>query len=233
MLNTNKLTQTSLIVGVSAIASLVSSIAIAPLAQAATFSGTVKNATTITVGGIDYTSIMLDRAVYDNFGFQNIFFGDSVLISDIGGEAHFLRLSPAGGVGVRNGNYSYDVATKFGDVFTSVALDADVTGTGAYKVTKGIDDLVPNNTASLNLVSNNGSPTETGLPVGSNITKFHIIDTLDNNGDTLFSVSNTFTQVPRTTTEQVPVPELPEPGTLLGLLVMGGLGLAAKRKKRK
>ncbi|MEA5534092.1 PEP-CTERM sorting domain-containing protein [Crocosphaera sp. XPORK-15E] len=235
MLNANKLTQTSLVIGVSALASLVSSIAIAPSAQAATFQGRVNpgglsldDLGTVPVEMI--TSVMLDRVIYDNFNFEAVFVGDSVLISDAGGGQSFLRLSPDGGQGMRDGQYSYDVATKsfdgIFDVFTAVELDSDVVGIGTeYSVIKAVN---PNNGLPENLSSIDGDPDGLGYAESLNVTKIKITDILSSNSDTLLSVNNAFTQVPGQEERSVP-----EPGTVLGLLVMGGLGLVAKRKKQK
>ncbi|MGK7887438.1 MAG: PEP-CTERM sorting domain-containing protein [Crocosphaera sp.] len=67
------------------------------------------------------------------------------------------------------------------------------------------------------------------FPVG--VTKISVMDTLTfSAGSQLDSISNDFSQIQRSPNEPIPVPE---PGTIIGLLALGGLGLATKGKKQK
>jgi len=135
------------------------------------------------------------------------------------GEEYTVTLMTTGMITVP-GAWTYEIKTLI--PFTGVQVDSDVTPGYGDVVT----DFAP---AGITLTSTNGWPDPTALgsfaPVPGALTLLTVTNTLTpNTGAGLMSSSNKFTQA----TIQVP-----EPGTILGLLTVGGLGLVSRFKKQK
>ncbi|MBE8993165.1 PEP-CTERM sorting domain-containing protein [Microcystis aeruginosa] len=120
------------------------------------------------------------------------------------------------GANMNSGSFTYTIeVTDPNQYITAVALDSDVTATYGT-VTKTFAEI-PNV-----LVSVNGSsdPAIGFYPIAP-IKKLTVTDTLAANpGEGLFSLNNAYKQTP-------------EPGTILGLLAVGGLGMVSRFKKQK
>jgi len=136
------------------------------------------------------------------------------------GEEYTVTLMTTGMITVP-GAWTYEIKTLI--PFTGVQVDSDVTPGYGDVVT----DFAP---AGITLTSTNGWPDPTALgsfaPVPGALTLLTVTNTLNPvlAGAGLMSSSNKFTQA----TIQVP-----EPGTILGLLTVGGLGLVSRFKKQK
>jgi len=136
------------------------------------------------------------------------------------GEEYTVTLMTTGMITVP-GAWTYEIKTLI--PFTGVQVDSDVTP-GYGTVTTLLAE--PN----ITLTSTNGWPDPTALgsfaPVPGALTLLTVTNTLNPvlAGAGLMSSSNKFTQA----TIQVP-----EPGTILGLLTVGGLGLVSRFKKQK
>ena len=146
---------------------------------------------------------------------------DEVTLMFIGDEYDFIYNAvtmDAPDPNTNSGSFTYTIEiTKPGAYFTGVALDSDVTAT-YNNVTKFVAE--PN----ITLISTNGSsdPLSGFKPIPNHYTKLTVTDTLTaNTGEALFSLNNAFTQ------------SVPEPGTILGLLAVGGLGLVSRFKRQK
>jgi len=136
------------------------------------------------------------------------------------GEEYTVTLMTTGMITVP-GAWTYEIETLI--PFTGVQVDSDVTPGYGDVVT----DFAP---AGITLTSTNGWPDPTALgsfaPVPGALTLLTVTNTLNPvlAGAGLMSSSNKFTQA----TIQVP-----EPGTILGLLTVGGLGLVSRFKRQK
>jgi len=136
------------------------------------------------------------------------------------GEEYTVTLMTTGMITVP-GAWTYEIKTLI--PFTGVQVDSDVTPGYGDVVT----DFAP---AGITLTSTNGWPDPTALgsfaPVPGALTLLTVTNTLNPvlAGAGLMSSSNKFTQA----TIQVP-----EPGTILGLLTVGGLGLVSRFKRQK
>ncbi|MBC1193750.1 PEP-CTERM sorting domain-containing protein [Microcystis aeruginosa BLCCF158] len=109
--------------------------------------------------------------------------------------------------------------------FDAVSFDTDISGMGGtYKATKEIQTLA--GASLLTLESLNGSE-DMGSLASAMVQSIKVIDTYgvisDGGMSLLQSSTNDFTQRPH----------VPEPGTILGLLAVGGLGLVSRFKKQK
>ena len=116
--------------------------------------------------------------------------------------------------------YTIEVTDPNKSIF-GVDLDSNVSSN--YGTVTGTFDEIP----GLSLVSTNGSqvPSSGFIPIAP-IKKLTVTNTLANANpgtEGLFDFQNSFHQ-------SVPVPE---PGTILGLLAVGGLGLVSRFKKQK
>jgi hypothetical protein len=122
--------------------------------------------------------------------------------------------------------YTIDILPAFPDnYFTGVQLDSDVNvnlANGGYgNVQKRIAEL-----PTLLLTSTDGDPDPFSAfyPIPGGLRTLTVTDTLiPNPGGSLTSLSNKFTQGTK----------VPEPGTILGLLAVGGLGLVSRFGKQK
>jgi Flp pilus assembly secretin CpaC len=145
---------------------------------------------------------------------------DKVMLAFVGDEYDFVydAMPGASPANPNSGSFTYTIEiTKPGAYFTGVALDSDVTAT-YNNVTKFVAE--PN----ITLISTNGSsdPLSGFKPIPNHYTKLTVTDTITANpGEALFSLNNAFKQ------------SVPEPGTILGLLAVGGLGLVSRFKKQK
>ncbi|MDB9421610.1 PEP-CTERM sorting domain-containing protein [Microcystis aeruginosa CS-563/04] len=147
---------------------------------------------------------------------------DKVMLAFIGDEYDFVydAMPGANPANINSGSFTYtiEIAPGFpGYYFTGVALDSDVTAT-YNNVTKFVAE------PGITLISENGSsdPLSGFKPIPNHYTKLTVTDTITANpGEALFSLNNAFKQ------------SVPEPGTILGLLAVGGLGLVSRFKKQK
>lgn len=121
------------------------------------------------------------------------------------------------GANMNSGSFTYTIeVTDPNKAITAVALDSDVTAT-YNKVEKTFAEI-----PGLTLTSTNGSadPLSGFYPIAP-IKKLTVTDTITANpGEGLFSLNNAYKQTP-------------EPGTILGLLAVGGLGMVSRFKKQK
>jgi hypothetical protein len=148
-----------------------------------------------------------------------------VVFGDVGGGEY--RLSILGEInGPDTFTYEISISDAFpNNYFTGVQLDSDVNvnlANGGYgKVQKRIAEL-----PTLLLTSTDGDPDPFSAfyPIPGGLRTLTVTDTLiPNQGGSLTSLSNKFTQAT----------QVPEPGTILGLLAVGGLGLVSRFGKQK
>ena len=121
--------------------------------------------------------------------------------------------------GTQNGSFTYTIT--FAHPVSGVAIDSDVTANYGT-VTKTIPGIL-----NPPLVSVNGSedPLVGFHPITPTQLSLTVTDTISNpNGpvEELSTISNNFE-----------IHKVPEPGTILGLLAVGGLGLVSRFKKQK
>ena len=145
---------------------------------------------------------------------------DKVALTEMGGHYYF-RYDAMDGLADTNmssGSFTYTIeVTDPNKYITAVALDSDVTAT-YNNVTKFVQE--PN----ITLTSTNGSadPLFGFYPIAPT-QLLTVTDTITANpGEGLFSLNNAYKQT-----------TVPEPGTILGLLTVGGLGLVSRLKKQK
>lgn len=146
---------------------------------------------------------------------------DEVSLMLIGDEYDFVYDATtlgSPGANVNSGSFTYTIeVTDPNKYITAVALDSDVTAT-YNNVTKFVQE--PN----ITLTSTNGSadPLFGFYPIAPT-QLLTVTDTITANpGEGLFSLNNAYKQT-----------TVPEPGTILGLLTVGGLGLVSRLKKQK
>ncbi|MBD2118432.1 MULTISPECIES: PEP-CTERM sorting domain-containing protein [Microcystis] len=120
--------------------------------------------------------------------------------------------------GTQNGSFTYTIT--FAQPVSGVAIDSSVTATYGT-VTKTIDGIL-----NPPLVSVNGSEDPlVGFQTISPQLSLTVTDTISNPngpGEALNDLTNNFE-----------IHKVPEPGTILGLLAVGGLGLVSRFKKQK
>jgi len=149
-----------------------------------------------------------------------------VVFGDVGGGEYRLSL-----LGEINGpdafTYEISILDAFPyNYFTGVQLDSDVNVNSPL----GYGDITKEviwTGGSVLLTSTDGDPDPDGafFPIADHPRKLTVTDTLiPNTGGSLTSLSNKFTQDTKTT---------PEPGTILGLLAVGGLGMVSRFNKQK
>ena len=120
-------------------------------------------------------------------------------------------------------NLTYTIETTAPDFFiNAVRLDSDVAiGSGTTTVTKE-----GNNFNTLTSFQGNADPEFTRAPVTPPQKIITVTDTFSTTGDgAINEFNNEFGQI------EIP-PSVPEPGTILGLFAIGGLGLGLKGKKQ-
>ncbi|MFN7215755.1 PEP-CTERM sorting domain-containing protein [Microcystis sp.] len=241
MMTTNKLTKI-----LSGVATLGIATAIAAPAQAATFTvpldalgrgmvDTVLVATGsgygLSIGGMVYDSVTLGDKVFSDFSVvADVAAGDNLSFILTSG-VWTVQYDPAD-MGRDKGelHYQVDIDTTMMPMmyFDAVSFDTDVSGMGGtYTATKEIKTL-----AGASLVTQesvNGGVDMADLKPFM-VQSIKVIDTYgvvsDGGMSLLQSSTNDFTQVPFGT-------KVPEPGTILGLLAVGGLGMVSRFKKQK
>jgi len=145
---------------------------------------------------------------------------DTVTLSFMGDEYNFIYSALPGAIdnNSNSGSFTYTIEVTDPNKFlTGVALDSDVTATNYGTVTKTFAERPPV------LTSTDGSADPlSGFYSIAPIKKLTVTDTLAANpNEGLYTLSNAYTQ------------SVPEPGTILGLLAVGGLGLVSRFKKQK
>lgn len=217
MMTTNKLTKTfasgSLAIGVLAGSVLAATSA---SAMVMTSWGVFKNGDPIPEG---------DKQVTFQSGGEGISDSTMVAFGDLGnGEYQFSLMGMV--AAATDFTYKIEILPTFpNNYFTGVQLDSDVNvnlANGGYgNVQKRIAEL-----PTLLLTSTNGDPNPFSAfyPIPGGLRTLTVTDSLNPNpGGSLTSLSNKFTQNTK----------VPEPGTILGLLAVGGLGLVSRFNKQK
>jgi hypothetical protein len=236
MMTTNKLTKI-----LSSVATLGIVAAIATPAQAMSFTVPLVGGngfvnTTIDPGGLligatVYNSIILgDKLFYDFSVGGDVGVGDTLRFV-LNEDVWTVNFSEQTSLGVGNGTLEYKVDIDDADlVFDMVGLDTDISGPPGkknYVATKKVFKL--DDTLLTTLTSTNGSE-ESGKILSFNANTIKVIETFasgDNGKSLLQSSTNDFTQ------DLDPPSSIPEPGTILGLLAVGGLGMVSRFKKQK
>jgi len=148
---------------------------------------------------------------------------DRVVLFKTGDEFEFTysALPGVSPITQQSGSFTYNIT--FPTFVNGVAIDTDVTGTNYGTVTKTVNGITP--VVVLNSVNGSADPLVGFQPI--NLTKtLTITDTLNRTGiagEGLSTLSNNFQEAPH----------VPEPGTILGLLTVGGLGMVSRLKKQK
>jgi len=243
MLTTNKLTKI-----LSGVATLGIATAIAAPAQAATFTppligGNGMVDAVLVAQGLGYGlaidddgDIMTPPMVYDSVALGDKVFSNFSVVADVAvgdglsfilnGGVWTVQYNPAG-MGRDQGQLHYQVdITDPMMYFKNVSFDTDISGMGGtYKATKEIKTLA--GASLLTLESLNGSEDMDTLEPFM-VQSIKVIDTYgvisDGGMSLLQSSTNDFTQVGS---------KVPEPGTILGLLAVGGLGMVSRFNKQK
>ncbi|MDJ0579457.1 PEP-CTERM sorting domain-containing protein [Crocosphaera sp.] len=238
----NKIQTNSALAVVVALASTL----IGSSAQAQTFSGDfsgfILNQTTIEDAmGNPYTAVVLDsglaKLTFDNFNFdgdsETDFIEDEITIRyDLILDEFIFEYAPLPTPVRANGKISYDITGTVlpvpGGEFQTV-----VTATEVGSIVNGFDgvfeidvDITTDVGGPYTLSSNNGSPDAEAIVPNAN--KLSVVNTLSDGGDTISMLSNSYIAANNFVPQSVP-----EPGTIIGLLALGGLGLATKGKKQK
>jgi hypothetical protein len=214
MMTTNKLTKTfasgSLAIGVLAGAVLTATSA---SAMTKTWQDWTTSGNFLTAGDKKVTYVS-----QNGFGAEPL---DEVTLMFMGDEYDFIYNAvtlAAPTPNTNSGSFTYTIeVTDPNKYITGVAIDSDVTAT-YNKVEKTFAEI-----PTLTLTSTDGSadPLSGFYPIAP-IKTLTVTDTLTNNpGEALFILSNAYKQ------------SVPEPGTILGLLAVGGLGLVSRFKKQK
>ena len=248
MMTTNKLTKTFAsglaTLSIAAVSSVACSMLLAPSARALTFVGNFQgvindNSTVRDANGTIYDRIEVGDKAFYNFNFNtgtgtgDVLPGDGIDIFEVGGSWVF-EYDHQGLDGLLNGTIEYDVhiiddpSTPINEAtanlyFDQIDFDTETAGPIGYLGTKNVyalDDLL---NPVLTLKSINGSQ-DSGSILGENLKTIKVVDILTSSGGFLRGLDNDFTQ----STHKVP-----EPGTILGLLTVGGLGLVSRFKKQK
>ncbi|MCU7244617.1 MAG: PEP-CTERM sorting domain-containing protein [Microcystis aeruginosa WS75] len=147
---------------------------------------------------------------------------DKVALLKMGDEYEFVYDAMDGLIqsNSNSGSFTYTIeVTDPNWAIVGVDLDSNVTAT-YNKVEEKFDEI-----PGLTLISTNGSADPlTGFHSITPIKKLTVTNTLTANpGEELLSFQNSFHQITA----------VPEPGTVLGLLAVGGLGLVSRFKKQK
>ncbi|NCR02353.1 MAG: PEP-CTERM sorting domain-containing protein [Microcystis aeruginosa L211-101] len=215
MMTTNKLTKTfasgSLAIGVLAGAVLTATSASAAMLSWAQWTG----GTALIEGDKKVTY------VGGSIGAEAL---DDVALTEMGGHYYFTYDSLTQNAPLPNkgpgGSFKYTIEV-IGSNKSIVGVDLDSDVSSNYgTVTETFDEI------SNVLISTNGSPDPaSGFYPIAPIKKLTVTNTLvnaDPNNEGLFQLQNSFRQT-----------TVPEPGTILGLLAVGGLGLVSRFKKQK
>ncbi|GCL54756.1 hypothetical protein NIES3806_20990 [Microcystis aeruginosa NIES-3806] len=216
MMTTNKLTKTfasgSLAIGVLAGAVLTATSASAAMLSWADWT----NGTPLIQGDKKVTFVS-----QNNFGAEPL---DEVSLIQMGDEYDFIYSALPGAIdnNSNSGFFTYEIGvTDPNRAITGVGLRSTVIPGGSGSVTETFAEI-PNT-----LVSVNGSsvPATGFIPIAPK-TLLTVKNTLNpSSGQALTGFQNSF--------HQAEIPPVPEPGTVLGLLTVGGLGLVSRFKKQK
>ena len=150
---------------------------------------------------------------------------DDVALTKMGDHYYFVYDaetlgSPAPNTSSGSFTYTIEVTTPGWEI---VGVDLDSNVSSNYGTVTETFAQIP----GLELVSTNGSPVPAtgfiGIPRNTLLTVTNTLVANLNEG--LFDFQNSF--------RQVYIPNVPEPGTILGLLAVGGLGLVSRFKKQK
>jgi len=219
MMTTNKLTKTfasgSLAIGV-----LAGSVFAATSASAATLTWTEWTSGNALVQGdkkITYVS--------GDIGAEGV---DNVYLTQVGTDYYFAYDAMAGLVATNSnsGSFTYTIEViNSGNLIVGVDLDSTISSGSNYgNVTETFAEI-----PGLSLVSVNGSqdPVVGFTPITPKalLTVTNTLVNTDPGNEGLFQLQNSFHQM-------APTP-VPEPGTILGLLAVGGLGLVSRFNKQK
>jgi hypothetical protein len=223
MMTVNKLTKTfssGLATGAAAIGVLAVSVLTATSASAVTITWLAWTSGTPLVAGDKTASF---QSIGGGFVADP---GDEVSLNFIGDEFFFeYNALPGPSVGnFSTGSFTYTIAIAPNSTqhFSGVSLDSDVTSTYG-NVIKTIAET------GTTLTSVNGSPDPAfGFAPLPSLRLLTVTDTLNpiNPGEAVITLSNGFIQ-------RNSIPPVPEPGTILGILAVGGAGLLSKLKKQK
>ncbi|WP_238999144.1 PEP-CTERM sorting domain-containing protein [Microcystis aeruginosa] len=238
-MTTNKLTKI-----LSGVATLGIATAMATPAQASTFpvplvggNGFVN--ATIAFGGLSIGATVYDSVELGDQLFSDFSFGGDVGVGDelrfiLNEEVWTVNFTEKTSLGVLKGTLEYNVKIVAIStpplVFDTIRFDTDISGPGGstnYLATKEVFTL--GGTPLITLTSTNGSEAF-GSILSFNASPIKVVDTFtsgDNGKSRLQSSTNDFTQ------DLDPPSSIPEPGTILGLLAVGGLGLVSSFKKQK
>ncbi|MCZ8037195.1 MAG: PEP-CTERM sorting domain-containing protein [Microcystis sp. LE17-20A] len=228
MMTTNKLTKTfasgSLAIGVLAGAVLTATSASATTPSPDGSSGSVKWADWVAGNPLVIHNGNGATATYVGGTFDPLEDNDdTVTFFKTGDEYEFTYSAIPGTFATDSGSGTIIYDITFPTFVNGVAIDSDVTANYGT-VTKEIDGLTP---PFPPLVSDNGSEDPlVGFQTISPKLSLTVKDTISNPngpGEGLSTLSNNFREAPH----------VPEPGTILGLLAVGGLGLVSRFKKQK
>jgi hypothetical protein len=221
MMTTNKLTKTfasgSLAIGIAAVAGIVN----APSAHALTGCG-VDITFSAWTGGQALTCGDKTFTYVSNTGLPTApeVPGEFDLVeADLIGGDYFFAYDFLPGSNVAGFQLVYDV-TITDPNFSFSAVDLDSTVGGFDPPAESLTATFVGGTAPVVLQSINGSSSQ--APVFGHPKTLRVTNDYTSNGGEIFSFENSFRQT-----------KVPEPGTILGLLAVGGLGLVSRLKRQK
>jgi hypothetical protein len=152
---------------------------------------------------------------------------DEVMLTQMGNDHYYFVYDAMKGSTEANtsgGSFTYTIEITEPDwIFQGVDLDSNVSSNYG-DVTEKFDEIL-----GLSLVSTNGLPVpDSGfIPIAPKklLTVTNTLTDPMSPDEGLFQFQNSF--------HQKYIPSVPEPGTILGLLAVGGLGLVSRFKKQK
>ena len=222
MMTTNKSTKTfayGIATGAAAIGVLAGSVLTATSASAITWSEFKTPGTVLAAGDKLVTYVSDDGNIRDY---------DEIELSLMGGGEYQVLFTPKGApVALFDFPASFTYTITITDphkYFKGVQVDSDVNVNdpdGYGTVTKMLEEPM------ITLISTNGQPDPDGtfFPIPGHLQTLTVTDIIaPKTGGVLNSLSNKFIQRTKTT---------PEPGTILGLLAVGGLGMVSRFNKQK
>jgi hypothetical protein len=223
MMTTNKLTKTfasgSLAIGV-----LAGAVLTATSANAAMLSWADWTSGTPLIEGDKKVTYVPNIAAPDPLNPIGAEAVDDVALIKMGDDYYFVydAMNGPAMANANSGSFTYTIeVTTPGWWIVGLDLDSNVSSNYG-SVTETFDEI-----PGLELVSTNGSPVPDSGFIGiAPHTLLTVTNTLvANPGQGLLDFQNSF--------HQVYIPNVPEPGTILGLLAVGGLGLVSRFKKQK
>jgi len=226
MMTTNKLTKTfasgSLAIGVLAGAVLTATSANAAMLTWLEWVGTPTTPGIPLIEG-DKQVTFKPNSITGSFVADDL---DDVELMEMGGHYYFIYDATTAGSPDPNfssGSFTYTIeVTTPGWEIVGVDLDSNVSSNYGNVTETFLEE------PGIMLISTNGSQVPISGFVGiSPYTLLTVTNTLTANANEgLFDFQNSFHQ-------QYNIPNVPEPGTILGLLAVGGLGLVSRFKKQK